>query len=74
MVGVVYAIPYIVLGRVNLTLPLEELNLLKTRYDFFIPLIIFFIVLCCIGFMIVYLFLFGRNNKKDKNSIRIDMK
>ncbi|GAH54192.1 unnamed protein product, partial [marine sediment metagenome] len=42
MIGVVYAIPYIIFGMVNLTLTPEELSLLKIRYNFFTPLIIFF--------------------------------
>jgi len=66
MLGIVYAIPYIVFGIVNLTLPPEELSLLKTSYDFFIPSIIFLIVISCIGFIVVYLLLFGRINRKIK--------
>jgi len=66
MLGIVYAIPHIVFGIVNLTLPPEELSLLKTNYDFFIPSIIFLIVISCIGFIVVYLLLFGRINRKIK--------
>jgi len=64
MIGVVYAIPYIFFGIVNLTLTPEELSLLKTRYNFFIPLIIFFIIISCITFIIVYLMLFRRKSRK----------
>lgn len=64
MIGVVYAIPYIIFGIVNLTLTAEELSLLKTRYNFFIPLIIFFIIISCIIFIIVYLMLFRRKSRK----------
>lgn len=64
MIGVVYAIPYIIFGIVNLTLPAEELSLLKNRYNFFIPLIIFFIIISCITFMIIYLMLFRRKSRK----------
>jgi len=64
MIGVVYAIPYIIFGIVNLTLPAEELSLLKNRYNFFIPLIIFFIIISCITFIIIYLMLFRRKSRK----------
>ena len=64
MIGVVYAIPYIIFGIVNLTLPPEELSLMKTRYNFFIPLIIFFIIISCITFIIIYLMLFRRKSRK----------
>ncbi len=64
MIGVVYAIPYIIFGIVNLTLSPEELSLMKTRYNFFIPLIIFFIIISCITFIIVYLMLFRRKSRK----------
>ncbi len=66
MIGVVYAIPYIIFGMVNLTLPPEELSLMKTRYNFFIPLIIFFIIMSCIIFIILYLMLFRRKSRKLK--------
>jgi len=64
MIGVVYAIPYIIFGIVNLTLTPEELSLMKTRYNFFIPLIIFFIIISCITFIIIYLMLFRRKSRK----------
>ena len=64
MIGVVYVIPYIIFGMVNLTLTPEELSLLKTRYNFFTPLIIFFIIISCIIFIIVYLMLFRRKSRK----------
>jgi len=64
MIGVVYAIPYIIFGIINLTFPPEELSLLKTRYNFFIPLIIFLIIISCITFIIIYLMLFKRKSRK----------
>ncbi|TKJ20561.1 MAG: hypothetical protein CEE43_12085 [Promethearchaeota archaeon Loki_b32] len=64
MFGILCSIPFIVIGIINLTLTPEELNLLISRYDFFIPLIIFIIMISCISFIVIYLILYKTNERR----------
>ena len=64
MIGICSAIPFIVFGIINLTLTPEEFYLLKTRYDFFLNLIISLIVLCCLVFIVIYLLIWKSRKGK----------
>ena len=64
MFGIVCFIPFIAVRIINLTLTPAELNLLIFRYDFFIPLIIFVIVISCLTFIVIYLLLYKANESR----------
>jgi hypothetical protein len=64
LISVVSCIPFIVWGIINLTVPSSQLNLLITTYDFFLPVVIFLIVITCIAFTVVYLLLYKAIERK----------
>lgn len=64
MCGIVCLIPFAIIGIVYLTLPPAELDLIISRYEFFVPFMIFVIILISITFITCYLLLYRINERK----------
>ena len=59
LILILFIIPLIILGLINLNFPLKDIEVLSSKYPLLVPFLVSFIVIACIGSIPIYLILYG---------------